>query len=92
MCVCVCVCACVCVCMCVCVRVCVRVTVCDCVPVPALPQTYVANILLAVNPYHVMKGLYSSETIRKYTGKSLGVLPPHVFAIGGSHDRHVTCM
>ena len=55
-------------------------------------QTYVANILLAVNPYHEIKGLYSSDTIRKYMGKSLGVLPPHVFAIGGSHDSHVMCM
>ena len=46
------------------------------------PQTYVANILLAVNPYNEVKGLYSSQTIRKYNGKSIGVLPPHVFAIG----------
>ncbi|KAH6927382.1 hypothetical protein HPB50_002460 [Hyalomma asiaticum] len=44
--------------------------------------TYVANILIAVNPYFEMPQLYSSETIRKYQGKSLGVLPPHVFAIG----------
>ena len=45
-------------------------------------QTYVANILLAVNPYCEVKNLYSKETILKYHGKSLGVLPPHVFAIG----------
>ncbi len=46
------------------------------------PQTYVANILLAVNPYNEVKGLYSTQTIRNYNGKSIGVLPPHVFAIG----------
>ena len=91
-CVCVCVSACVyvCVCVCVCVRLCVWGGG-DCMLLSSL-QTYVANILLAVNPYHEMKGLYSSDTIRKYMGKSLGVLPPHVFAIGGSHDSHVMCM
>ena len=45
-------------------------------------QTYVANILIAVNPYFEVKGLYSGETIRSYQGKSLGQMPPHVFAIG----------
>ena len=46
------------------------------------PQTYVANILLAVNPYSEVPGLYSPDAVRRYNGKSLGVLPPHVFAIG----------
>ena len=45
-------------------------------------QTYVANILIAVNPYHDIPNLYSSEAIKKYKGKSLGTMPPHVFAIG----------
>ncbi|XP_037520336.1 unconventional myosin-VI isoform X1 [Rhipicephalus sanguineus] len=49
--------------------------------------TYVANILIAVNPYFEMPQLYSSETIRKYQGKSLGVLPPHVFAIADKAFR-----
>jgi myosin VI len=42
----------------------------------------VANILIAVNPYTELKGLYATETIKKYKGKSLGTMPPHVFAIG----------
>ena len=41
-----------------------------------------ANILLAVNPYKDMRQLYSADVIKKYQGKSLGTLPPHVFAIG----------
>ena len=49
-------------------------------------QTYVANILLAVNPYHEVKELYTKERIKQYHGKSLGVLPPHVFAIGKNMD------
>ena len=44
-------------------------------------QTYVANILLAVNPYQELP-IYTSDVIRRYNGKSLGVLAPHVFAIG----------
>ncbi|XP_046443856.1 myosin heavy chain 95F-like isoform X1 [Daphnia pulex] len=43
--------------------------------------TYVANILIAVNPYFEIKGLYSKDAIKKYQGKSLGTLPPHVFAV-----------
>ncbi|EDO36037.1 predicted protein [Nematostella vectensis] len=49
--------------------------------------TYVANILLAVNPYHEVKELYTKETIMKYHGKSLGTLPPHVFAIADKAYR-----
>lgn len=49
--------------------------------------TYVANILLAVNPYEDIADLYSSNTIKKYQGKSLGELPPHVFAIADKAFR-----
>lgn len=45
-------------------------------------QTYVANILIAVNPYYDIPNLYSPDTIKLYQGKSLGTLPPHVYAIG----------
>lgn len=45
-------------------------------------KTYVANILIAVNPYFDVKNLYCLDTIRKYQGKSLGQMPPHVFALG----------
>ncbi|XP_076028705.1 myosin heavy chain 95F jaguar isoform X2 [Oratosquilla oratoria] len=49
--------------------------------------TYVANILIAVNPYFEIKNLYSMETIDKYQGKSLGQMPPHVFAIADKAFR-----
>lgn len=45
-------------------------------------QTYVANILIALNPYKDIKGFYSDEAIKRYMNKSLGALSPHVFAIG----------
>lgn len=44
--------------------------------------TYVANILIAVNPYVEIKDLHSEKTISEYQGKSLGTMPPHVYAIG----------
>ncbi|XP_050667536.1 myosin heavy chain 95F [Leptidea sinapis] len=49
--------------------------------------TYVANILLAVNPYEDIPDMYSPSTIKKYQGRSLGELPPHVFAIADKAFR-----
>ncbi|GFS73987.1 myosin heavy chain 95F [Trichonephila clavipes] len=54
--------------------------------------TYVANILIAVNPYFEIKNLYSSATISKYQGRSLGVLPPHVFAIADKAFRDMRAL
>lgn len=50
-------------------------------------QSYVANILIAVNPYKDIPELYASKTIKAYQGKSLGELPPHVFAIADKAFR-----
>ncbi|XP_055622770.1 myosin heavy chain 95F isoform X1 [Toxorhynchites rutilus septentrionalis] len=49
--------------------------------------TYVANILIAVNPYKEIRDLYSKTTIKRYNGKSLGELPPHVYAIADKAIR-----
>ncbi|XP_075874090.1 myosin VIb isoform X2 [Nelusetta ayraudi] len=49
--------------------------------------TYVANILIAVNPYYDIPNLYSPDTIKLYKGKSLGTLPPHVYAIADKAYR-----
>ncbi|KAM4624831.1 myosin VIb isoform 3-T3 [Polymixia lowei] len=49
--------------------------------------TYVANILIAVNPYYDIPKLYAPETIKSYRGKSLGTLPPHVYAIADKAFR-----
>uniref|UniRef100_A0A1I7Y7Y2 Myosin motor domain-containing protein n=1 Tax=Steinernema glaseri TaxID=37863 RepID=A0A1I7Y7Y2_9BILA len=49
--------------------------------------TYVANILISINPYESIPELYSQDTIRKYQGKSLGALPPHIFAIADKAYR-----
>lgn len=44
--------------------------------------TYVAHILIAVNPYYEIGGLHSATAIASYQGMSLGTMPPHVYAIG----------
>uniref|UniRef100_F1KUD1 Myosin-VI n=1 Tax=Ascaris suum TaxID=6253 RepID=F1KUD1_ASCSU len=49
--------------------------------------TYVANILISINPYEQIHDLYSSATIKNYQGKSLGQLPPHIFAIADKAYR-----
>ena len=49
--------------------------------------TYVANILVAINPYSDIRDLYSSKTIKLYQGKSLGTMPPHIFAIADKSFR-----
>lgn len=49
--------------------------------------TYVANILIAVNPYFDVPKLYTSDIIKTYQGKSLGTLAPHVYAIADKAFR-----
>uniref|UniRef100_A0A8C1L4K9 Unconventional myosin-VI n=1 Tax=Cyprinus carpio TaxID=7962 RepID=A0A8C1L4K9_CYPCA len=49
--------------------------------------TFVANILIAVNPYFEISKLYSPESIKQYQGRSLGTLPPHVYAIADKAYR-----
>jgi myosin-6 len=43
--------------------------------------------MIAVNPYKEIKDLYSKNAIKKYNGRSLGELPPHVFAIADKAIR-----
>ncbi|XP_031437000.1 myosin VIa [Clupea harengus] len=49
--------------------------------------TYVANILIAVNPYVDLPKLYAPDAITQYRGRSLGTLPPHVYAIADKAYR-----
>jgi myosin-6 len=49
--------------------------------------TCVANILIAVNPYKEFPAFYSYDACSRYKGRSLGTMPPHVFAIGDKAYR-----
>ncbi|PAV60623.1 hypothetical protein WR25_04567 [Diploscapter pachys] len=51
--------------------------------------TYVANILISINPYEDITGLYSKEAIKSYRGKSLGQMEPHVYAIADKAYREM---
>lgn len=52
-------------------------------------QSYVANILISINPYQQIADLYSSKTISEYRGKSLGQKEPHIFAIADRAYREM---
>lgn len=54
--------------------------------------TYVAHILIAINPYEKLSNLYGEEVIKRYAGKSLGTLPPHIFAISDKAYREMRRM
>ncbi|CAI5468054.1 unnamed protein product [Closterium sp. Yama58-4] len=48
---------------------------------PSLPlQTYTGSILIALNPFVRIPGLYDTAMMRQYHGVPLGLLSPHVFA------------
>mmetsp|Transcript_20494 Transcript_20494/g.53304 ORF Transcript_20494/g.53304 Transcript_20494/m.53304 type:complete len:1225 (+) Transcript_20494:39-3713(+) len=48
--------------------------------------TYTANILLALNPYQNLD-IYTAQAVKDYQGKSIGILPPHVYAIADKAYR-----
>jgi len=49
--------------------------------------TYTASVLLAVNPYHDIEGLYGETQCARYRGKHIGALPPHPYAIADTAYR-----
>jgi myosin-7 len=42
--------------------------------------TYTGNILVATNPYKAI-AIFGGDYIQRYKGRSLGDLPPHIYAI-----------
>ena len=51
--------------------------------------TYTGTVLLAVNPYKTIDGLYDEGVMDGYRGRAIGVLPPHVYAIAERARRAV---
>ncbi|EFO99385.1 CRE-HUM-8 protein [Caenorhabditis remanei] len=51
--------------------------------------SYVANILISINPYQTIDGFYSSQKIKEYRGKSLGQKEPHIYAIADKSFREM---
>jgi myosin-1 len=46
-----------------------------------LIYTYIGNVLLSVNPFRNINGMYGESIIQKYTGRKLYELAPHVYAL-----------
>lgn len=46
--------------------------------------TFAGSILIAVNPYKMIPDSYGIQMAKKYAGKPLGTMPPHLFAIGAA--------
>lgn len=56
-------------------------------------QTYVAKVLIAINPFKHINDLYSEEIVNNYRNDQNDELPPHLYSIGkffcfgGSHKQ-----
>ena len=48
---------------------------------------FIGPVLLSVNPFTMIKAMYSEATMRKYAGRMIYELPPHVFAVAESAYR-----
>lgn len=48
-----------------------------------LIYTFTGSILVSVNPYK-MFNIYGLDMVKKYEGRPLGSMPPHLFAIGSA--------
>ena len=46
--------------------------------------TYVGDILVSVNPFKTILGLYGASQRQQYKGKSRSECPPHIFGIADS--------
>lgn len=55
---------------------------------PRLPlETLTGSIIVSINPYRAIEGLYTAAAASAYNGKEIGALPPHVFALGDAAYR-----
>jgi len=51
--------------------------------------TWIGPVLISVNPYTEISGLYTTSTLNKYVGKKIFENPPHVYAVAESAYRNM---
>jgi myosin-1 len=49
--------------------------------------TYIGHVLISVNPFKEIKGLYSDRLLKDYKGKYRYELPPHVYSLADDMYR-----
>lgn len=54
--------------------------------------TYIGSVLLSVNPFKNISGLYGPQQIRQYRGRYLYELPPHIYAIAECKLWELDCV
>lgn len=57
---------------------------------PLGAQVYIGHVLVSVNPYKEIRGLYTDATLKKYKGRLPYENPPHVYAVAESVHRTMT--
>ncbi len=54
-----------------------------------LIYSYIGPVLLSVNPFHNIRGLYGVSMIKKYCGRYMYELQPHVYAVAETMYRNM---
>eukprot|EP01104_Vermistella_antarctica_P012194 TRINITY_DN3483_c1_g1_i1.p1 TRINITY_DN3483_c1_g1~~TRINITY_DN3483_c1_g1_i1.p1 ORF type:complete len:1243 (+),score=432.95 TRINITY_DN3483_c1_g1_i1:355-4083(+) len=49
--------------------------------------TYIRDVLISVNPFRWIQGIYSEDIIQSYVGRSPIELPPHIYAVAEDSYR-----
>ena len=52
-------------------------------------QTYIGHVLISVNPFKQIKGIYDERTLKDYRGKYPYEVPPHVYALTDNMYREM---
>jgi myosin-1 len=52
--------------------------------------TYIGDVVVSVNPFKPLQGLYNQTAINMYRGKYYYEVPPHIYSISDDANRYVS--